>query len=304
MLNYIFKRNSTSGADNQYGAVIRVIGYRSSGKTTFMAALARWPNTSSNSPVQSVTATNEGGQELINKARNILEQGEQLEFTRLDANANEIIDYNINIKLKDKFSWRNPKLGKGNRIIDLNISCKDYAGEFFNDLLQPTNNPRLDSYLEDCVMSDGIALLIDGASHTMDAEYAMGLDKFLKALDRNEIEARKRRIAVILTKAEHGEVFATRDRPANITVSRRFAQVYQTLQLWHDSKAGKIEFFTASAFGTLGNQYLEPNSTIIRRGAEGTTAVIKTPKLWRPFGLISPLYWLCTGERHPDLDKD
>jgi Double-GTPase 2 len=303
MLN-IFKKSSSEGASNQYGAIIKVIGYRSSGKTSFMAALARWPNANPNSPVQSVTATNEESQELIDKARNILEQGEQLEMTKLDADANEAKDYNLSIKLKDKFSWRNPQVGENNRTIDLNLSCKDYAGEFFTDLLQATNNSRLDSYLEDCVLANGIALLIDGSSHRMDAEYALGLDKFLRALDLNELETRERRIAVILTKAENGEIFATRDKPAKITVSRRFPNVYERLQAWHNSKAGKVEFFRASAFGTLGSNPPEPNTTIIRRGVEGTTAVIRKPKLWKPFGLISPLYWLCTGERHPDLDKD
>ena len=304
MLNNIFKKSSTTGANNQYGAVIRVIGYRSAGKTSFMAALARWPNASSDSPVQSVTANNEESQELINKARNILEQGEQLEATKLDADANEVKDYDFSIKLKDKFSWRSPQLGQNNRTIDLNLSCKDYAGEFFNDLLQPANNSRLDTYLDDCMRADGIALLIDGASHRMDAEYAIGLEQFFKALDRNETETKHRRIAAILTKSENGEVFATRDKPATITVSRRFPNVHEKLQAWHNSKAGKVEFFRASAFGTLGNNFPEPNATIIRRGAEGTTAFIKKPKFWKPFGLISPLYWLCTGERHPDLDKD
>jgi hypothetical protein len=303
MLN-IFKKGSSEGASNQYGAVIKVIGYRSSGKTSFMAALARWPNASSNSPVQSVTAIDEASQELIDKARRILEEGLQLEMTKLDADANEAKNYNLNIKLKDKFSWRNPQVGENNRMIDLNLNCKDYAGEFFTDLLQATNNARLDSYLADCVLANGIALLIDGSSHRMDAEYALGLDKFLRALDLNELETRERRIAVILTKAENGEIFANRDKPARITVSRRFPNVHERLQAWHNSKAGKVDFFRASAFGTIGSNPPEPNTTIIQRGVEGTTAVIRRPKLWKPFGLISPLYWLCTGERHPDLDKD
>jgi hypothetical protein len=300
----MFNKSSDGGVNNQYGAVIRVIGYRSSGKTTFMAALARWPNASANSPVQSVTPTNDDGQQLIDKARNILEQGERLEPTTLDADANEVKDYGITIKLKDRFSWRSPKLGENNRLIDLNISCKDYAGEFFNDLLQPANNSRLDSYLDDCMQADGIALLIDGLSNRMDAEYAMGLDRLLKALDRNEIEVKQRRIAVILTKAEQSEILVSKDLPASTTVSRRFPNVYSTIKLWQSSKAGKIDFFRASAFGTLGNRFPEQNATVIRRGAEGTTAAIKNPKLWKPFGLVSPFYWLCTGERHPDLDKD
>jgi adenylate kinase family enzyme len=304
MLNKIFNKNSDMEVNRNLGGVIKVIGYRSSGKTTFMAALARWPNASASSPVQSVSATNDNGQELIDKARNILEQGDQLEFTKLDADANEVKDYNFRITLKDKFSLRNPQLGMNNRIIDLDVSCKDYAGEFFTELLQSTNNSKLDSYLEDCVNADGIALLIDGSSNRMDAEYAMGIDKFIQALDRNEVETRQRRIAVVLTKAENGELFATRDKPAKTTMSNRFPQVHERLQRWHNSKAGRVDYFRSSAFGTLGNKFPEPNATIIRRGVEGTTAVIKKPRLWRPFGLISPFYWLCTGEHHPDLDKD
>jgi adenylate kinase family enzyme len=303
MINRFFNKKSDDILSNQYGGAFRVIGYRSSGKTTFMAALARWPNASSDSPVQSVVANNDDGQELINKARNILEQGEQLEATRLDANINEIKDYSMTIKLTDKFSWTKPRLGEVNRLVNLNINCKDYAGEFFVDLLNPVNNPRLDNYLADCIMADGIALLIDGYSHQMDGDYEIGLKNFLTELERSELELKERRIAVILTKAEQGEVWANRDKSPQIVVSRRFPKVYDSLQRWHESKAGKIEFFRASAFGTLGTSQA-PNATIIRRGIEGTTAVIKKTKIWRPFGLISPLYWLCTGERHPDLDKD
>lgn len=58
---------------------IFVIGSRSSGKTTYMAALARWPGTDpSTSSVQTVTPIHEDGEALITKAKNILEQGEQL----------------------------------------------------------------------------------------------------------------------------------------------------------------------------------------------------------------------------------
>jgi Double-GTPase 2 len=303
MLKNIFKKKASTGENTQYGAVIRVIGYRSSGKTTFMAALARWPNASGNSPVQSVTPTNEDGQNLINTARNILEQGEQLEFTQLDSNINEVKDYGIRIILKDKFSWRKPHLGESNRLVNLDISCKDYAGEFFTDLLQPVNNLRLETYLEDCVLADGIALLIDGYSHQMDSEYEIGIKRFLSELKQNELDSKPRRIAVILTKAEQGELWVNRDRPAESTVSRRFPRVYDALQNWGGSKNEQINFFRASAFGVLGDSPA-PNATVVSRGVEGTAATIKRPRLWRPFGLISPLYWLCTGKRHPDLDKD
>jgi adenylate kinase family enzyme len=301
----MFKRNSQEIENTLYSSVIRVIGYKDSGKTTFMAALARWPNASANSPVQSVTANNDAGKNLILKAQNILEAGDIFEVTTLENDAEMLDDYSISIKLKDKFSWRNPQLNGNNRIIDLNISCKDYAGEFFVDLLQSGNNDaRLRSYLEDCTKASGIALLVDGYSHRMDSEYAIVLDKFLQELDRSETETQYRRIALILTKAEYGEIFTTRNDSPSTTVSQRFPQVYKRLEAWQNSKAGKVNYFRASAFGTLGNRSPEPNSKITSRTAKGTIAAIRNPRLWKPFGLVSPLYWLCTGERHPDLDKD
>jgi hypothetical protein len=53
----------------------------------------------------------------------------------------------------------------------------------------------------------------------------------------------------------------------------------------------------------LGTKYPEPNVNLLQKSRGGVKAVIKNPKLWRPFGLVAPIYWLCKGSRHPDLDK-
>ncbi|MFM7371194.1 MAG: hypothetical protein ACKO2Z_26075, partial [Sphaerospermopsis kisseleviana] len=59
----------------------RVIGPRRSGKTAFMAALARWPNAKSDSPIVSVDPYNDEAGELINIAQDILEDGKELAGT-------------------------------------------------------------------------------------------------------------------------------------------------------------------------------------------------------------------------------
>ena len=76
----------------QSSGVLRVIGDRSSGKTTYMASLARWPNADPDSPVQAVTAVDEGGEDLLSKAQNILEQGLELEKTPLALNVSGVAD--------------------------------------------------------------------------------------------------------------------------------------------------------------------------------------------------------------------
>ncbi|MDB9540129.1 hypothetical protein [Anabaenopsis arnoldii] len=298
MRNWFAKANSEPQQSN---AVIRVIGDRGSGKTGYMASLARWPNADPNSPVQVVTAIGESGEELINQAQNILEQGLELEATDLKGDATELLDYTLSITLKKQFSRRNPQTSSSN-LVTLNISCKDYSGEFFSDLLQRSGDPLLAQYLEDCSQATGIIFLVDGNSRAKDSEYANGLDKFLTCLDRTDINATTRRIALVLNKCEQSELWVNRHKPGFLAQAR-FPQTCRKLKTWEQIGGGKVDYFTASAFGMLGSKYPEPNVQVLKRGRDGVTAVIKNPRLWRPFGLVAPIYWLCTGDRHQELDK-
>ncbi|MFK0733256.1 MAG: hypothetical protein ACFKPT_05995 [Gloeotrichia echinulata GP01] len=301
--NWLTTKINQTSEPQQNSAVLRVIGDKSSGKTTYMASLARWPNANSNSPVQSVISINQDGQELINIAQNLLEQGAELEPTRLNADASEVKDYSLSITLKGQFSWKNTQASLKSQLVKLNISCKDYTGEFFTDLLHQTNNPLLTDYLEDCLQATGIMFLVDGTAYRKDAEYASGLDKFFMALDRTDMSEKKRRIALVLTKCEQSELWLNRHKP-KFLASARFPQVDKKLKSWMERGGGSFDYFTTSAFGMLGNQYPEPNSTVLVRERSGVHSVIKDPKRWRPFGLVAPIYWLCTGERHRELDKD
>ena len=202
MIRNWFKTKTDSLESQQSSAVLRVIGDRGSGKTAYMASLARWPNADPTSPVQTVIPVGEAGEELITKAQNILEQGLELEATDLAASTTDIKDYTLRISLKGQFSWNNLKgnIGfQGSQLVNLNISSKDYAGEFFSDLLYRAGNPQLREYLEDCSLATGIMFLVDGSSRAKDSEYANGLDKFITSLDRTDMGLGKRRIAFVLT---------------------------------------------------------------------------------------------------------
>ncbi len=303
MLDWLNKTQKNLSEPIESNAVLRVIGDRSSGKTTYMASLARWPNADPASPVQTVTPINEDGAELIDKAQTILEQGLQLEPNDPNMSAADVKDYALRITLKGKFSWKNPKTTFTSPLMNLNVSCKDYAGEFFADLLHKAGDPRLQDYLQDCLQATGIMFLIDGTTHHKDSEYASGLDKFLMAIDRADISGEKRRIALVVTKCEQPELWVNRLNPLYLA-SKRFPQVHRKLESWQQIGSGNVDYFTTSAFGMLGNRYPEPNSVQIKRDRGGVASVLKAPKQWRPFGLVAPIYWLCTGERHKELDKD
>jgi hypothetical protein len=298
-------KKNAEGSPKKVGGSIRIIGDRGSGKTAYMAALARWPNASKDSPVKSVMPINEAGEDLINSAKNLLEQGLELESTDVGADPEEIKDYAIGVILQNTSSWRNLVLKNvRSRTVELNIRCKDYSGEFFSDLLSSRNDPMLEAYLEDCYNAQGLALLIDGTSHRKDQVYADGLDRLLAGLDRFNLGNQPRRIACVITKAEQSELIMNRNKPSNYLHSRRFPNLYGKLKDWQRSGQGAVDFFVASAFGTIDPRGMEGNYKLLsRRQWGGTQSIIKDPSHWQPFGLISPLYWLCTGERHKDLDQ-
>ena len=279
-------------------SLLRIIGDRGSGKTAYLASLAYWPNASPESSVKNITPIGEEAQELIDKAREILEQGLELEATDLNADINEVKDYSLSINLKDRFSW----LEGSKKSVQLNISCKDYAGEFFSDLIYKNGDPKLEDYLEDCCLATGLLMLVDGTSHRKDKEFARGMEKLLMEIDRSDIEMQRRRIALVLSKCEQSELWVNRHRPRK--VAARFPKLSAQLENWSKFGGGTVEYFTSSAFGIVGQQYPEPNSKRLRRSRHGTNSVIKNSKLWRPFGLVSPIYWLCTGKRHSELDRD
>lgn len=280
---------------NDQSAVIRVIGDRGSGKTAYMASMAYWPNANPDSPVQSIIPINDEANELVAQAQNILEQGLQLEPTDLNASVMDVKDYTLSITLKDRLLTRS-------QMLKLNISCKDYAGEFFSDLIHKVGDSRLEDYLEDCLEATGILFLLDGTTHRKDSEYANGLDKFMMALDRSDLDGKQRRIALVMTKCEQSELWINRHKPKELAMAR-FPQVYKKLQTWSQTTGGEVSYFTTSAFGMLGNQFPEPNAKKLSRDRNGTTSVIKNPRRWRPFGLVAPIYWLCTGQHHQELVK-
>ncbi len=297
---------STSGTFlSQKDAVIRVIGDRASGKTTYMAALARFPHASSNRLIQSINAINDDGQELIAKAKNLLEQGLELEPTDLEVKTEDIKDYQLSILISNSSITNNrtPIGLAGDSKLQINVSFKDYAGEFFSDLLHGSRNTQLANYLEDCSQATGIMFLLDGSSQRKDAEYAAALEKFFEGLIDAKNNSNLKRIALVLTKCELPDLWIKRNQPEKLAHAK-FKQVCGKLKSWQSSSKGSVNFFATSAFGVIGTRFAEANSKQLSRDRGGVTSILQDPQHWRPFGLVSPIYWLCTGDRNQQLDED
>jgi Double-GTPase 1 len=295
----------TSSESRSASANIRLVGDRRSGKTAYMASLAYWPRVNSDSPVQSVTSVGdrEAGQKLIDYAKDILEKGLELQRTPANKNTtNDVKDYGLEITLKEQLSWHPSQLASNP--VKLTINCRDYSGEFFRDLYQKPTDPWSDDYFQDCRIATGILLLVDGTTHLKDSDYARGLGEFFRAIDHSG-KQQNRRIACVLSKCELSQLWVSRNEPSELT-QRLFPKTVKELENWAEGKqkTRQVDYFASSAFGSLGKDYPEPNTTILQRERGGYACIIHRPKQWQPFGLVSPIYWLATGHRHQQLDRD
>lgn len=285
--------------DLQGSPDIRIIGPRSAGKTTFMAALARWANPQLNSPILSVTPFGDDAVKLIQLANDILEQGLTLAPTRKDIDANNLPLYSLLIELKAAFPIA--------RDIRFQISCREYAGEIINDLRNIAPTIDLSSYLDDSANSSGLLLLLDGSSRE-DENYSQAFARLqtelVERLTARDISLSNYRIAVVFNKAELTQVWIHRHQIDKF-VNLKFPKTKATLQQWSKNWGCSVNYFFCSAFGMKGNPP-QPNFKKISRDGGGTYGAIAKPSVWRPFGLVAPIYWLYTGKddkRLRDLSK-
>jgi Double-GTPase 1 len=273
---------------------IRIIGDRSAGKTTFLAALARYPNAKSDTPVQSVYPFDENAARLIAMAQDILENGLALAPTRKDEDVNQLAIYTFLIELKRKFF--------SSQNVRLQISLREYSGEIIKDLLTslPTNSFR--AYLDDCANASGMLLLIDGTSRE-DKLYAQALTRLQAELNERLIGRNKRlrnyRIAIVFSKAEQAQIWCNRHDIKQF-VNLHFPQTQIILKTWSQTWRSPVNYFFCSAFGMKGYPP-QPNVKVETRDSSGTYGIIANPAVWRPFGLIAPIYWLHTGKDEQNL---
>ncbi|MEW6498115.1 MAG: hypothetical protein AB1589_37285 [Cyanobacteriota bacterium] len=283
---------------------IRIVGPRSSGKTTFMAALARWPNAKPDSPIQSVDPFDDETGRLIAMAQDILENGMAMAPNRHAEDANELPLYTVLVQLKPAF-LTNPmlRLSRGN--IRFQVSCREYSGELIKDLRgSGTSEIALSNYLDDCADASGLLLLLDGTAKE-DRLYAQAFAKLQAELNwrltGNNRDLRSYRIAVVFSKAEQAKVWIHRYNVQKF-VNLNFRQTQETLQKWSRDWGCPVNYFLCSAFGMKGKPPT-PNVHVETRDREGTFGVIDKPQVWRPFGLVAPIYWLHTGQDDQRLRK-
>ena len=282
----------TSPNEKTLTNTIRIVGTIGAGKTTYLAALLGKRGDSY--PIKNIVPMGSVAEKLIDKAFNVLEGRDYFRPNPLVQQATNVEEIGFRIEI---FLPRS----RHQEIVTLSLFTKDYSGEFFEDLRLHTDD-IVESYLEDCVGSEGLMLLVDGNNVAEDRHLEINLPNFLRRLDQSSGGTGwKGRIAFVISKCEQTKLYLKRQELGDVELARRLFPKAKSALEANRPRYAMVDYFTLSSFGVLGGLAPEPNVKMITNDQGEYKATIRNVRIWQPFGLTAPLYWLCTGERHPDL---
>lgn len=264
---------------------ICVIGPRNSGKTTYLAGLAYWPDKQRRNHKSSSFSVEANGEAKILEeiAENIICQGESLPPTPIPQNIYDAPLYQFQIKVST--------LLKKNE--EINLVVRDYPGEVFEELESGFSSELSEEFVNESLKEDIEGCLILLSDWTRDDQYSKMLNKYIDLMD---IKSRLNnlRLAVVMSKCERGELWSGRLEAEMDIFAVHLPKTQRVLR--ENIQPKNLQFYALSTFGVLGKKDPRPNRKDIV-GTSGSNAVLRESARWQPYNMIAPLYWLSTGKR-------
>lgn len=267
---------------------ICVIGPRASGKTTYLAALAYWPDRNRQAgrkKVFDIQPLNDESKELASKAEDIIRTGASVEPTVIGDAIQTVDDlpyYSFKIDLKK---------GLLGRLESIQLNARDYPGEVFEKIAEPSlADPIHEEFVNECLMKDvvGCLILLTGWERGTDRFYNRMINRFIELMDSRD-RLKDLRLAVAMSKCERGELWPGRLDPETDLFGVHLPNTTATLRKKIDPK--NLRFYAISTFGVLRRHDPRPN----RIDESGRISVLRDVPRWRPYNMIDPLYWLSKG---------
>ena len=264
-----------------------VIGPRSSGKTTYLAALA-YCQSDGRKRVQrknfKVKPQNPESRQLAEQAENILLQGLDFEPTVIGEAIQSVDDlpfYSFAIEAKENW-FSKPE--------QIQLTARDYPGEIFEKIAEPSLADSIhEEFINECFTDVvGCLILLTGWEQGTDNFYNRVMNRFIELMDTYG-RSHDLKLAIAMSKCERGEIWPGRIDPETDLFGVHLRRTRQTLRERILKK--NLRFFAISTFGVLGRNDPRPNRE--DRVVQGEPAsVLREPAKWRPYNLIEPLYWL------------
>jgi hypothetical protein len=278
---------------------IHLIGPRAAGKTTYLSTLTYFPQKKFlSNTYQGLNVSYDQGsdaEKLARMAEDIIKPG-----------ANLAPSARLNVEDLPYFYLRmNIPTIQGTPAANLEITFRDLAGEIFEDFSIEHKWEKVEPYLDDLFTAPSWMIMLTDWQPGRDTRlYKPAFEKLCQEIsEREEInpEIKNLRIAVVMSKCERGEIWPGRLEPDEDLFKVRLPKTYDFLNRRFPEYTNRLKFFACSSFGVLNASREEfdprPNRQIPDVGAPSEyTAILRDAHKWRPYGLISPIYWLSTGK--------
>ncbi len=249
-----------------------------------MAGLAYW-HRQFKSQRFTIDPVGEDTHKLADKAENMICQGLSLDPTLPTDNIDELPEYSFDIWIKQPF--------KKERIV---LVARDYPGEVF-DSINGADSLHSD-YIDECFQQrvGGCLILLDRWDD--DAYYVPRIQKFVQLL--HDYGRADLRVAIAISKCERGEIWPCRLDPKRDLFETHLPRTTEILK--KGIAKTKLQFFAISTFGVLDpitNPRPNRRDEIVfhEEFGEQRFCYLRERKVWQPYGLMAPIYWLAKEAR-------
>lgn len=258
-----------------------MVGSRASGKTTYLAALADWPQVRHQNIT--ITPVTEDAKKLKAQVQNKMLNQTALNPTNIDG-----------IKIKSfydlplyQFMIESQRFG-GLKKTRIDLVVRDYPGEIFDALADGISKPVHDQFLDECFVGTvGCLVLLHEWEIGRDNFYCRGFEQFIDLMEKND-RLNNFRLAVVMSKCERGELWPGRLDPEMDIFREHLPKTTQILRQRVPKE--HLRFYALSTFGVLSRNDPRPNRKDEIVGGKGS--VLRESGKWQPYGMMSPLYWL------------
>lgn len=277
---------------------ITIIGSRGSGKTTYLAALAYWPQKlTEDGKTSRFRIKSSGDQEsdkLIAIAETIILERKSMQPSKIIenlTNINQIPRISLTLSIEHRFK----------RYEEISLVTRDYPGEILHHIIDPEPDPVQKLYLEECFNKkfDGCLLMLDRWEPGSDRYYSSLIRKFMDLMCNEYERADDYKVAVVLSKCERGELWPSRLDPEIDLFNCHLKETTKILNSYLSPQ--NLQFFALSTFGVLDDDNFDfrPNRKLeIIKGRESPDiSSLRKLDTWKPYGMIAPLYWLAKNKR-------
>ena len=288
---------------------IRIIGPQDSGKTTYLATLARFPQhkyMKSKFPEFKIEPEGIAAENLRSLAEDIIEKGAKIAGTMKGIEA-ELPFYYFRITI--------PAI-KGQPSMEIELNARDFSGEIFHDISKKHKRSSIQDFVDDLFTAQGWFVMLtdyvdfyDPSSDTTKTNpdqnlYLAAFKELFEEIEQREKinpEVRNLRIAVVMAKCERGELWTGRLDPEEDLFKVRLPKTHEFLSKKFPARVNRLKFFACSSFGVMSDRPEDfdprPNRVIPDEDlSANSNAHLRNVDQWNPYGLVAPIYWLATGK--------